>query len=211
MVPSRLRHPWDFYSKCIFLTLFFFSKCIVVTVTKTVPQREKLHRAWGRRWQTPSRPDGVKQAGFEAVMMPLGHGARQWPQVLMHTWPLQTRVMVVWGTCSTQHQSNTTDCCTTNFCYFLGFLEEKLCAVLTSAWDRGHTQREESLQIGPCVLSIFSILARINKTCYCLAKKRLFERQNFRTKSSVEIDCKSGSTPTCPPALPPKTRQSPWD
>lgn len=27
---------------------------------------------------------------------------------------------------------------------FLGFLEEKLCAVLTSAWDRGYTQREES-------------------------------------------------------------------
>lgn len=114
-------------------------------------------------------------------------------------------------TCSTQHKSNTTDCCTTNFFYFLGFLEEKLCAVLTSAWDRGHTQREESLQTGPSVLSNFSLLAMINKTCYCLAKKRLFERQNFRTKFSVEIDCKSDSKPTCPPALPPKTRQSPWD
>lgn len=109
MVPSRLRHPWDFYSKHIFLTLvFFFSKCIFTIVTKD--SAEKGETALGMRKEI-TNPIQTRwcQAGwvFKAVMMPLCRGARQWPQVLMHTWALQSCVMVVWGVCSTLHKWNT--------------------------------------------------------------------------------------------------------
>lgn len=143
MVPLRLRRPWDFYSKCIFLTLFFFSKSIFTIVTKTVLQREKLYWAWGRRWQTPSRPDGVKQDGFEGCDDAFG----SWSQTMATGADAHMSIANLCEACvghvlnpaqvkyqAVQQISSA----------FLGFLEEKLCAVLTSAWDRGYTQREES-------------------------------------------------------------------
>lgn len=93
MLPSRLRHPWDFYSKCIFLTLFFSPNALL-----SLWQRQCCK---GRNCTGHEEGDDKPHPGqmvssrlvLKVVMMPLGHRARQWPQVLMHTWPLQTHVL----------------------------------------------------------------------------------------------------------------------
>lgn len=109
MVPSRLRHPWDFYSKRIFLTLVFFSSKRFFTIV-TKDSAAKGETALGMRKEiTNPIPARWCQAGWflKAVMVPLGRGARQQPQVLMDMWALQSCVMVVWGTCSTLRKWNT--------------------------------------------------------------------------------------------------------
>lgn len=142
MVPSRLRHPWDFYSKHIFLTLFF-SKCIFTIVTKDSAEKGETALGMRKEIKIPSRPDGVKQAEFLRLWWCL------WvvePDNDHRSSCTREHCNPVWWLCGAcaQHCTSEIANCTTNFFCFLGFLEEKLCAVLTSAWNRAHTQREES-------------------------------------------------------------------
>lgn len=155
MVPSRLGGPslgppnplgifianvsfWPW-----FFVVFFFSKAFLPLWQRQCRKGRKLYWAWGRRWQTPFRSDGVKQDGFEGCddafgswsqTMATGADAHMSTTDLCEAWvghvlnPAQMKYQAV------QQISSG----------FSGFLEEKLCAVLTSAWARGYRQREES-------------------------------------------------------------------
>lgn len=87
-VPSRLRHPWDFYSKCIFLTLFCFGFFFFQMHFYHCDNRQRCKGRNLAQGMRKERINGWPQPGqmvssrlvLKAVMMPLGRGARQWPQ-----------------------------------------------------------------------------------------------------------------------------------
>lgn len=78
MVPSRLRHPWDFYSKRIFLTLFFFfSKRFFTIVTKDSAAKGETALGMRKEITNPIQARWCQAGWFlKAVMVPLGCGAR---------------------------------------------------------------------------------------------------------------------------------------
>lgn len=141
MVPSRLRHPWDFYSKRIFLTLFFFfSKRFFYHCDK---RQCCKGRNCTRHEEGDNKPHPGQMVSGRLVFEGCDGAFGLWSQ---RSWWTCEHCNPVWwlcGACAQPCASEIPDC-TTNFFYFLGFLEEKVSAVLTSAWDRGHTQREES-------------------------------------------------------------------
>lgn len=155
MVPLRLRRPWDFYSKCIFLTLcfcFFFQKHFYHCDKDSAAKRETV-LGMRKEMTNPIQARWCQAGWFWRLWWCLwvvepdnGHGC----------WCTHEHCKPVWGLCGARAQPCTSEIpgCTANlFCIF-GFSGGKtVCSPDLCLGQGMYTEGGKSLQTGPSLPS----------------------------------------------------------